>query len=68
LLRCEKIDVIVLERAKFARPGAFIGEVDISVYNKRDIIPAALLPQRIGQAKEAQGLLPYLFQFTLIGI
>jgi hypothetical protein len=34
----------MLKRAESATPYAFIGEVDISVYNKRDLIFAALLP------------------------
>jgi len=41
----------VLERAEPAGSYAFVGEVDISVYNKRDSILAALLAQCIGQAK-----------------
>jgi hypothetical protein len=38
----------VLERAESTTAYAFIGEVDVSIYNKRDLIFAALLPQRIG--------------------
>jgi hypothetical protein len=51
----------MLERAEPAGPCAFIGEVDISVYDKRDVILAALFPQCIGQAKESQWLLPQPF-------
>jgi hypothetical protein len=56
----------MLERAEPTGSCAFIGEVDISVYDKRDVILAALFSQRIRQAKEAQGLLPQPFQLILI--
>jgi hypothetical protein len=48
LFLCEKVAVTVLERAESTTAYAFIGEVDVSVYNKGDLIFATLLPQRIG--------------------
>ena len=47
LLRCEEVAVTILERAKLAASNAFIGEVDISIYDKRDFIFTGLVPQEI---------------------
>ena len=63
--RREEVAITMLERAESAGSCAFIGEVDVSVYDKRDVILAALFPQRIGQAKEAQGLCHSLLQLIL---
>jgi hypothetical protein len=60
------VAVPVLKRAESTTTYALIGEVDVSVYNKRDLIFASLLPQRICQAKEAQRLIPEPPQAILI--
>jgi hypothetical protein len=44
LVLCEVVAVPVLKRAESTTTYALIGEVDVSVYNKRDLIFASLLP------------------------
>jgi len=66
LLGCKGEALLVLERAEPAGSYAYVCEVDISVYNKRYGIAAALLPQGIGEAKKAQRLLPQTFQLIAI--
>jgi hypothetical protein len=40
----------VFKGAEPAASNALVGEVDVSIYHKRDLILAALLAQQIGQA------------------
>jgi hypothetical protein len=48
----------VFEGAELAGTYAFVGEVDVSVYNEGDLVSAASAAQGIGQAEEPQWLRP----------
>jgi len=68
LLGGEEIAFTLLERAETAGSGAFVGEVDVAVDHKGDGILAALLAKGIGEAEEANRLLPEPLEFVSIGI
>jgi hypothetical protein len=68
LLGGEEITFSLLERAEPAGSGAIVGEVDIAVDHKGDRIPAALLAKGIGEAEEANRLLPEPPELIPIGI
>ena len=59
--------MVMLKRAKFAASYAFVSEINISVYDKGDILFTGLGAQKIGQAEETQRLRPKFFQLILRG-
>jgi hypothetical protein len=68
LLGGEEIALALPERAETAGTGAFVGEVDIAIDHKGNVISAALLAKGIGEAEQTDGLLPEPHKLLSMGI